>query len=170
MRCIAPVKSLFLVSLVVLFAVVASGCCCCFGGDWAQFAPPTTDDAGAMDEARRHFVDQTDELLAQLAVDAGPSAGGCTSGVADLAAGVAVAVISRGHAGADSAAQVQIDPLACFTRVVVLVVLTAGVWHAVSITADTLDGTSVSLGSDPGYLLQVDVAGGDSDFGSDEMF
>ncbi|MBN8610046.1 MAG: hypothetical protein J0L92_05660 [Deltaproteobacteria bacterium] len=159
----------FFFALAIVTAIDVSGCCCCFGGDWSQFAPPTTDDAGAEAEARRHYVAQAQALLAQLAEDAG-GASGCTSGVADFAARVTVAVISRGHAGSDSAAQVQIDPAACFTRVVVLVVLTEGVWHAVSMVADAIDGRTVALGTDPGYLLQIDVGGGDSDFGSDEMF
>ncbi len=154
---------------LLALALGVSGCCC-FGGDWAQFAPPTTDDAGAQAEARRYYAEQVEPLLAQLTEDTGPGSGCGGSMLRTLATQAVVTVITRGHSGADSGAQVSVDPGACFARLVVLVVLTAGVWHGVAIVADTLDGRHVSLGSDEGYLIQVDIENGDSNSGSDEMF
>ena len=167
------VRTTVLLALVVA-CLAQAGCCCCFGGDWAQFTPPVREDDLAVEEARRYFQEQADTLVAQLAHDAGPGNEGCVSGLGALATEVAAAVISRGHAGGDSAAQVQIDPIGCLTRIVVLVVLTGGVWRAVSIVAESLAGASASVGADPGYLLQETVNPGESssdgNWGSDELF
>lgn len=159
-------------ALVVVLSMWTAGCCCCFGGDWQQFAPPTVDDPGAETEARRYWGENADEVVSRLSDDAGPlGAEGCVSGLGALATTAVVAVVSRGHAGSDSAAEVSIDPGRCFSQIVVLVVLTAGVWHAVSLVADTLDGRTVSFGTETPYLLQETVGGsGDSDWGSDELF
>lgn len=157
------------VALVVSACALGAGCCC-FGGDWV---PPTVDDAGAEAEARRYWAQSADALAAQLEADAGPgSDGGCTSGLGALAMDVVVAVVSRGHAGGDSAAQVSIDPGACFSQVLVTVVLTAGVWHAIAVTAETADGRVARLGDDSSYLLYVYVSHdeSDSDWSSDELF
>lgn len=160
-------------ALLFATAIGAAGCCCCFGGDWQQFAPPTVDDPGAEAEARRYWQENADEVVSRLTEDTGPlGEGGCVSGLGALATMAVVAVASRGHAGSDSAAEVSIDPGQCFSRIVVLVVLTAGVWRAVSLVADTFDGRSVSFGTVTPYLLQETVGGGssDSDWGSDELF
>ena len=159
--------------VVMLLASTWLGGCCCFG-DYRQFMPPERDDQGAVTEARRFFQEQADVLVRQATDgrDAGPWRGGeCVSGLGALATDVAVAVITRGHAGGDSAAEVSIDLGQCFDRVVVLLVLTAGVWHAVRAVAYGEDGEVARLGSDPGYLQQESVGGGgDIDFGSDELF
>jgi len=162
--------------LLSLASLAQGGCCCCFGSDWAQYTPPVREDEGAVEEARRYFQEHADALVAQVSPDAGPGGSeGCVSGLGALAFDVAAAVITRGHAGGDSAAQVSIDPGACFRRVVILVVLTAGAWHAVSVVAEGLAGGSASIGTDPGYFLQETVSppgesSYDSDWGSDELF
>jgi hypothetical protein len=160
-------------ALTACLSLGVAGCCFCFGSDWEQFAPPTVDDAGAQAEARRYWQENADGVVGLLTEDTGPlGAEGCVSGLGALAATAVVAVVSRGHAGSDSAAQVSIEPGRCFSRIMVLVVLTAGVWHAVSLVADTLDGRTVSFGATgTPFLLQETVGGsGDSDWGSDELF
>ncbi len=168
------VRTAVLLALVVA-SLAQAGCCCCFGSDWAQFTPPVREDDLAVEEARRYFQEQADALVAQLAHDAGPGNEGCVSGLGALAFDVAAAVITRGHAGGDSAAQVSIDPVGCLSRIVVLVVLTGGAWRAVSIVADSLAGGTASIGADPGYLLQETVSppgesSSDGNWGSDELF
>jgi hypothetical protein len=150
--------------------------------------PPSVDDEGASAEARRYLDAHRSELrlpvddadldagtLVDVGVDAGADAGApsgdCVSGLERLAADVAIAVISRGHAGGDSAAEVQINPGACFERVVVVVVLTAGAWHAVRAIAFDDESREVArIGDDVEYSVYTTVGSSDHDFGSDEFF
>lgn len=186
-------RALVAVLLASMLGAALPGCC--FFGPLAQLAPPTVDDPGASAEAERFVREQIEVLARQVSsvpedpeVDAGPGApGGCAS-LATLALQMTVIVLSRGHAGADSAAEVSVNPGACFWNVVVTVVLTGGVWRAVHARAETFDGQFAEVGTEPDYLFQEQVrpallppasytgggggGGGssDHDWGSDEMF
>ena len=168
-----PTNALVLWVLAACLSLGMAGCCC-FGGDWVA-PPPTTaafDDRGAEAEARRYFAENADALVAQLTDDAGPDGADCVSGLGSLATTAVVVVASHGHAGGDPAAQVSISPGRCFVGVLVLVVLTGGAWHAVSIVGDTFDSRVTRLGVEPEYIEDGSYGGGtgDSNWGSDELF
>jgi hypothetical protein len=159
-------RLVFRLLAVIVLTLFQSACCGC-GSDWL---PPDRDDEGAKAEARKYVEAHRSQL--RTASDAGTSSSECVSGLGALAADVAVAVVSRGHAGGDSAAEVEINPGACFQKIVVLVVLTGGVWHGVRAVAYDATGREVtSVGDDKTYMLSETVsASGDLDLGSDELF
>ena len=154
----------------IVCAYFLSACCCC-SGDWA---PPDRDDASATAAARAYLEENGASLRVpgDAGTDAGSSGEGCVSGLGHLAVDLAIAVASRGHAGGNSAAEVSIDPGACFTKVVVIVVMTAGVWKGIRAVAyDDRDREVIRIGERTPYVVWETVAApGEHDYGSDELF
>lgn len=136
---------------------------CCFG----NLAPPSPEEPGPREAARAYW----DAHVAELAPPDAGAAGGCLSGLGALATDVAIAVISRGHAGGDAAGEVRIDVGSCVGHAIVLVVLSAGVWRGVRLIAyDDFGGELARIGADPGYRMEYDFQRSDLDLGSDELF
>jgi len=155
------VRNLFAAATCLALLVGA----CCFG----SLAPPSPDEPGPREAARAYWDAHVRELAPP---DAGPT-GSCLSGLGALAADVAVAVISRGHAGGEMAGQVRIDVGACVDHAIVLVVLVGGAWRGEQLVAYDASGAELArIGSDGRYWMEYDFrsTGSDVDFGSDELF
>ena len=160
----------------MLWLAVASGAsgCCCFG-DFSLPEPrhrATEADDPAITRAAREYLEQhAQELLEPAAARQDPDggrSGSCRAAILAIGATVLVPVITRGHAGSETAAYAWFDVRECLARVRIVLqwVAATGLW--IVIGADTLigDDTVATLGTPVHVAPDFD----DYDLGSDEFF
>lgn len=166
-------------------ATLAESTCCCL--KWLPEVPESAaeTDEPAIERAARERAESegrallassepgadagVDDAGADASVeDAGPTRRSeCVSGVGALAFDLGVAVITRGHAGGDPAAQVTFDPAACARRLVVYLVKRGAVFVVVAMVVhDRLTNEEVARSGTPPEFTYVE----DVDYGSDEIF
>lgn len=127
-------------------------CACCMSGALAP--PPPVDDDALREFAHTYAAQHQPELLG------GVCSGSSSAGA--LAEAVAIAIVTRGHAGFDTAADVRLSPATCAVIVVVLVVVVGGVWTAVGARTEDPSGRVVArVGED--RFFAADSTGGSGD-------
>jgi len=160
-------------ALAVLAIAAGVSGCCCFGD--LSTPPPrrraTAADDPAITSAARDYLEQhARELLEPVAVPPFPDGGisSCRAAIVAFAASVAVPVITRGHAGTETAAYAEYDIRECFAsiRISLQWVAATGAW--IVLGAETLAAGAIV--ATVGTPLVVAEDYDDVDVDLDELF